>query len=176
MWHCKSIVGEFRKVAPALSEFANDLLEVSYKYMLMASQFDSAQKERPGFSAHFDALSHRSWAAGMNLVKYITSRGGHVKFNRPPTPAVVKMSDQNELQAMATVLDTEKGLFQKAAQIYKQSEDPTVAEYMNEQFMKNMAKSIRKYSGIVNDLKSLYASSHDISMDNHLFDQYLMSG
>lgn len=174
---CHAKVGHFSHVGTAMSEFANHQLEVSYKYMLLANQFNAFAKDRPGFYAHYKALSDRSWAAGMNLIKYITKRGGVFKFGRQNVLDDNDMAEMNEFQAMATILDNEKKLFKVATEIHKASSselyDPEVAHYIEEEYLGDLASSIRKFSGYANDLKNLYVSSKDISMDNYLYDKYL---
>lgn len=178
--NCNAKLAHFTHSVNHLSEFANHQFEVSYKYMLLAAQFNSFVKDRPGFHAHFKALSDRSWKAGEDLIKYMTKRGGHFKFGRQ-NQLGDGLSDLTEFQAMATVLDTEKALFDKARVIHegashvKQTDkyDPEVAHYMEEEYLGELAATIRKYSGYANDLKNLYVGSKDINMDNYLFDQYL---
>lgn len=177
--HCHARAKNFQEEGHPLSEFANLQLEISYKYLLLATQFNAFMKDRPGFYAKFKALSDRSWAAGQNLIKYITKRGGHVKFIDQKVLNDQTLAEFNEFQAMAIVLDTEKSLFEKASKIHqiasndKVHQDPEVAHYIEEEFLGNLATSIRQYSGYANDLKNLYVGSNDISMDNYLFDQYL---
>lgn len=177
--HCTARAKNFQKEGHPLSEYASLQLEISYKYLLLATQFNAYAKDRPGFYAKFKALSDRSWAAGQNLIKYITKRGGHVKFINQGVLNNETLAEFNEFQAMATVLDTEKSLFEKASEIHNTSlnnkvhQDPEVAHYIEEKFLGNLASSIRQYSGYTNDLKNLYVTSQDISMDNYLFDQYL---
>lgn len=164
-----------------LSQFANQQIETSYKYMMLAAQFNSFVKDRPGFHAHIKALSDRSWEAGQNLIQYITKRGGTFTFRTQNQN--MSMEDVNEFQALASVLDSEKYLFDAArhvhlkvfhAKIHQQdSYDPEVGHYIEENYLTSLADSIRKYSGLANDLNNLYTQSKDINMDNYLFDQYL---
>lgn len=178
--NCNAKLHHFTHSVNYLSEFANRQLEVSYKYMLLAAQFNTFVKDRPGFHAHFKALSDRSWTAGQNIIKYIAKRGGHFKFGRQ-NMLTEGLFEMNEFAAMATVLDTEKQLFETARKVHEGSShaktpenyDPEVAHYMEEEYLEDLAASIRKYSGFANDLKNLYVGSKDISMDNFLFDQYL---
>lgn len=147
---------------------------------MLAAQFDSYVKDRPGFQAKFQALSDRSWAAGQELIQYITKRGAQFVFaNQNELKA--GLADLNEFQAMATVLDTEKYLFEKARLTHKGYShsdkhahyDPEAAHYIEEDYLGKLAASVREYSGYANDLKNLYKGSNDIHMDNYLFDQYL---
>lgn len=181
VFNCKARLESIGGVAGSLSEFANYHLEVSYNYMMLASQFNAHPKERPSFSALFQYLSDLAWASAVDVMKYITKRGGHMQISHI-NQLVDGMKDLNELQAMATVLDTMKGLFEKAREIHKQCSDhrepsrydPHVAHYIQEEYLGNLVASISKFSGIVNGLKNLYVESKDISMDNHIFDQYLL--
>lgn len=180
-FNCSARLEPIADVARSLSEFANYHLEVSYNYMMLASQFNAHPKERPSFSALFQYLSDLAWASAVDVMKYIAKRGGHMKISHQ-NQLVDGMNDLNELEAMATVLDTMKGLFEKAREIHKRcsdhrqprSYDPHVAHYIQEEYLDDLVASIGKFSGIVNGLKNLYVGSNDISMDNHIFDQYLL--
>lgn len=148
--------------------------------MLLAAQFKSYLKDRPGFEAKIKSLSDRSWQMGQDLIKYVTKRGGHFKFEAPNVWPE-GMADMTEFQAMATVLDTEKFLFEKARITHegashakeKTKYDPEIAHFIEEKILTELAGTIRQFSGYANDLKNLYAGSNDINMDNYLFDQYL---
>lgn len=177
---CSAITSHFEHFEGHLMKFANLQFEISYKYLLLAAQFDSYTKDRPGFHAKFQALSDRSWAAGQEIIKYVTKRGANFEFENQ-NELNAGLSDLNEFQAMATVLDTEKYLFEKARLTHKgyshsdahKHYDPEAAHYIEEEYLQDLADSVRKYSGFANDLKNLYSNSKDINMDNYLFDQYL---
>lgn len=158
---------------------------MSYKYMLLAAQFNNYVKDRPGFHAHIQALSDRSWEAGQDLIKYMTQRGRTFSLESQNTN--LSSANVNEIQVMAMVLDNEKALYEAARHIHwqvshvgkkdspamKSHYDPEAAHHIEEKYLTSLSSSIRKYSGLANDLNNLYTTSKDINMDNYLFDQYL---
>lgn len=174
------MIPQYKHSGSHLVTFANSQFEVSYKYMLLAAQFKSYVKDRPGFHGKFKALSDRSWEQGIGLIKYITKRGGKMKF-ADTNELTDGVSEVTELQAMASVLDTEKRLFEGAREIHNiashahdnKNYDPEVAHFMEEKHLESLAGTVRQFAGYANDLKNLYVGSKDINMDNYLYDQYL---
>lgn len=177
---CRAIIPQYKVSGNHLINFANRQLEISYKYMLLAAQFKSYVKDRPGFHGKFKGLSDRSWEQGIGLIKYMTKRGGKMKFGNT-NELTDGVSEVSELQAMATVLDTEKRLFERAREIHNfashahknENYDPEVAHFIEEEHLESLANTVRQYAGYANDLKNLYVGSKDINMDNYLYDQYL---
>lgn len=180
MLECSSLIPQFNHSVNNLNDFLNRQLDISYKYLLLSTQFSSYIKNRPGFQSKFRGLSDRSWEKGIELIKYVTKRGGKVKFNAVEDLEKATL-ELNELEAMAVTLDTEKMLFEKARAIHERSShahnsktyDPEVAHYIEEEHLEDLAGSVRDYAGYANDLKNLYRGSNDINLDTYLFDQYL---
>lgn len=99
----------------------------SYEYLLLATNFGSYVKNRPGFEKQFRALSDKSWENSINIIKHITKRGGTHDFrSRVPilgknekVDGVEKVFELSELGSLAMALDTEKTLSMDAHRLHE---------------------------------------------------------
>lgn len=165
-----------------LQSYANHQIEKSYEYLLLAANFGTYNKNRPGFAKQFRALADRAWDSGLDLIKHITKRGEKHNFkiskdvvrkeheaakaNTVLDPSeYTKQSkdkqtlDLNEIQALALTLDYEKTLARDAHFIHQKyshrAHDSEIAHYIEEKFLGVQVDTIRKLSGYVNDLKNI---------------------
>lgn len=185
MVNCNANFSGFSHNVRYLQSYANDQLSKSYEYLLLAANFGTYVKNRPGFEKQFRELSDTAWNRGISLIKHITKRGGSHDFlsrnvNTISTPDRHPL-ELGEIKALAFALDTEKKLALEAHNIHeryshanhKSLYDPEVAHYVEEEFLGNQANKIRQLSGYTNDLKHLIATANDISLSLYLFDEYL---
>lgn len=165
-----------------MSDYANELIAVSYKYLLLSKHFDNYVKNRPGLSKLYKKLADDTWDDGVNVIKHITRRGGAHQFN---TPKSIEFNtvEVTELKSLSIVLDTEKQLAIAAHKLHQHYShvkdanhyDPEIAHYIEEEFIEEQSKRIRTFSGYSNDLKRILLTG-STTVDNlgiYLFDQYL---
>jgi len=181
--NCNAKFSGYPKKVADLQEYANDYIMKSFDYLLLAANFGTYSKNRPGFEKQFRSLSDKSWNNGIELIKHITMRGVTHNFTslNPKHQIVPEVSEFN---ALAAALDSERILAQKAHHIHALythhhsnpelgHRDPEIAHFIEEEFIKDQAITIRKLSGYANDLQNLFEDSTDISLSLYLFDEYL---
>lgn len=195
MVHCNATFSGFSSHLSSLQGYANDQLAKSYDYLLLATNFGSHVKNRPGFEKQFLALSNKAWENTIDLIKHITLRGGAHDFrarphlrNVPQPTAHKKVLELNELESLALALESEKLLSAEAHSLHEQYSrhhashpgqyDPEVAHYLEENFIEGQAETIRRLSGYTNDLKRLIkvdTGAQSTSLNVFLFDDYLVN-
>jgi len=163
-----------------VQNYANTHILRSFQYLLMSSHFGNYEKNRAGFEKLYRKLSDQTWEQAIDLVKYMSKRGGHMNFRLRRDEVVSKQIDYEmyELGSMAKALDMQKGLASEAHTIHfevtrKSSHDPEVASFFENNFVHQHSDIIRKLSGHTNDLKHLIANQPDPSLSLYLFDEYL---
>ncbi|KAH8280870.1 hypothetical protein KR054_002637 [Drosophila jambulina] len=181
---CNARYAGIEHVEPEVQAYINSQLTKSYDYLLLATHFNSYQKNRPGFQKLYQGLSDRSFDDSIALIKQITKRGGIVDFNtRHESPASVLTKrptlEVDELHSLALALDNEKQLAAGATHVHTRAthqargeHDPELAHYMEENFLGKQADTVRTLSGYANDLAKLMKVS-DPSLSVYLFDEYL---
>ena len=154
----------------------------SYEYLLLATHFNSYQKNRPGFQKLYQGLSDRSFDDTIDMIKQVTRRGGKANFNvvheSPASVAKQRLQlEVDELHSLAMALDSEKQLSNGAIHVHTRSlhateRDPEMAQFIESKFLAQQAESVRKLSGYANDLSKLM-NQQDPSLAVYLFDEYL---
>lgn len=148
----------------------------------MSTHYGNYEKNRPGFEKLFRDLSDRAWNTGIELIKYITKRGGQMNFNnRKVFDIQTKAVELYELESMAKALDMEKSLAEEAFRIHaiasrSKSEshlhDPEVASYLEKEYLHKQSETIRTLAGYSNDLTQ-FIKSPDTSLAIFMFDEIL---
>ncbi|KAI8045121.1 ferritin heavy chain isoform X2 [Drosophila gunungcola] len=181
---CNARFAGIDHVEPEVQAYINSQLTKSYDYLLLATHFNSYQKNRPGFQKLYQGLSDRSFDDSIALIKQVTRRGGVVDFNtRHESPASVSTKrntlEVDELHSLALALDNEKQLASGATHVHSRAthatdadRDPELAHYIEENFLGKQAETVRKLSGYANDLAKLMKVP-DPSLSVYLFDEYL---
>ncbi|KAH8384074.1 hypothetical protein KR009_012005 [Drosophila setifemur] len=179
---CNARFAGIDHIEPEVQAYINSQLTKSYDYLLLATHFNSYQKNRPGFQKLYQGLSDRSFEDSIALIKQITRRGGIVDFNtRHESPAAVSSPrptlEVDELHSLALALDNEKQLAVGATHVHSRAthgteRDPELAHYLEENFLGKQAGTVRKLSGYANDLAKLMKVP-DPSLSIYLFDEYL---
>lgn len=191
--NCNALYSDFALHEKNLQNYTNQQLAKSYEYMLLASNFGTYVKNRPGFEKQFRALSDKAWNNAIDLIKYITKRGGQHDFEEKQ-PIAMHVVELNELQALSIALENEKALTMEAHRLHKayshphqahnskggnSAYDPEVAHFLDEKFIEGQADTIRTLSGYTNDLKHLIKVDPSLesstALNVHLFDEYLLS-
>lgn len=127
---CNAVFSGFQKNVGVLQRYANHQIEKSFEYLLLAANFGTYVKNRPGFEKTFRGLSDKSWSNGIELIKHITKRGGQHDFSVSSSNKTEKKQilDLNEMHALALTLDYEKTLALEAHHIherYSHAKHPT---------------------------------------------------
>lgn len=119
--NCNALYGGFIRNVSMIQEYANEQIEKSFEYLLLAANFGTYVKNRPGFEKQFRSLSDKSWNNGIELIKHITKRGGSHDFTVNSNTQSDKKHylDLNEINALALTLDYEKTLAMKAHRIHE---------------------------------------------------------
>lgn len=169
-----------------MQAYINAHLSKSYEYLLLATYFNSYQKNRPGFRKLYQDLSDRSFDDTIELIKQLSRRGGKADFNvvheNPNTISKERLQlEVDELHSLAMALDNEKQLSNGAIHVHTRSlhgaehgaeRDPEIAQYIEEKFLGKQAQTVRKLSGYANDLAKMM-NQPDPSLAVYLFDEYL---
>lgn len=189
MAKCSAVYGEYGRhgdMSTQLKAYANLHLERSYEYLLSASYFNNYKTNRVGFSKMFRKLSDDAWEKTIGLIKHITKRGDTMDFfqrsgNQNLTDRKSYTVELTELEALASALDTQKELAERAFLIHREAtrnsphmHDPEIAQYLEEEYIEDHAKTIRNLAGYANDVKSFITSNgQDFSLALYIFDEYL---
>lgn len=185
-----------------LQAYVNTQIEDSFKYLLMSTLYGNYQKNRDGFKSLYRKLSDKSWDDAIDLIKFITKRGGGMDFtaknpiripsenppantNKAPSNLPEASNDStslnlNEIQSLAKALDIQKNQAQIALDIHARAgkhakvehDDASVAHYLEERFMESQADTIRSLSGHITDLKQFLNEGHS-ALSLFIFDEYL---
>ncbi|KAG8232854.1 hypothetical protein J437_LFUL012658 [Ladona fulva] len=78
--NCHARYGAVDELAFELQNFANLHITRSFDYLLFATHFGAYQKNREGFGKFFRKLSDDTWEDAIDIIKYITKRGGKMDF------------------------------------------------------------------------------------------------
>lgn len=179
--NCNARYGSFEAMQAELQAFANAHVESSFEYLLMSTHFGNYEVNREGFKGLYRKLSDDAWTKAIDIIHFITKRGGRMNFNQLPhfkkNAKESRVLEMNELNSLAKALDTEKQLAEEALRLHTQTQnhpkqDASVAHYLEEEFMEPQAEVIRTLAGHTNDLKSLLGD-RDASLSVFLFDEYI---
>lgn len=146
----------------------------------MSTHYGNYRKNREGFGKLFRGLSDSKWEEAIEIIEHVTQRGGEMEFHPPPkienSPPAYELY---EIQSVAKALDIEKQLALEAFKIHKEASarsegkhDPEIASYIENEFVHDQSKTIRKLAGYVTDLNKML-SGQDGSLALYLFDEYL---
>lgn len=178
---CNSKYGAIDTALVKLQEYVNSHISRSFEYLLMSTHFANYDKNRAGFEQLFRKLSDSTWDDAINLIKYISKRGGSMNFNQRKVDLTEKTPNYEmyELESLAKALDAQKSLAKDAFNIHEEvtrrhanTHDPEMSSYIEEKFAHKHADTIRELSGHAADLSKLL-SDNDYSLSMYLFDEYL---
>jgi len=182
--NCNAKYGAIDRAVDHLQKYVTTHISRSFEYLLMSTHFANYEKNREGFEKLFRDMSDSTWEDAINLIKYISKRGGSMNFNMRKKD-VVNTEEGNgnyelyELESLAKAVDMQKQLAQDAFQIHEEvtrrhenTHDPEISSYIEEKFAHKHADKIRQLSGHVADLSKLL-SGNDHSLAMYMFDDYL---
>ncbi|XP_023024932.1 ferritin light chain [Leptinotarsa decemlineata] len=182
--NCTARYGAIDAVQPELQKFANHHFIRSFEYLLMSTHFANYEKNRAGFEKLFRSLSDSKWEEGIELIKYITKRGGYMNFaaiseDLALENEVDRSFELYELAAVAKALDFEKKFALEAHEIHSEAtrksksfHDPEISDHLEKEFVHKQRDVIRKLAGYTTDLSDLL-DGPDSSLSLFLFDEYL---
>lgn len=151
---------------------------------MMSTHFANYEKNRPGFEKLFRGMSDEKWEDAIELIKYITKRGGSMSFGAVSEDIAKEEETErsfelNEYTAVAQALDFEKKYELEAATIHaaassrtKHLHDPEISSHIENEFLHESRDVIRKLAGYTTDLNRLL-NGPDSSLSLFLFDEYL---
>ncbi|KAL0281216.1 UNVERIFIED_CONTAM: hypothetical protein PYX00_002271 [Menopon gallinae] len=180
--NCHAKYGEINAVEFDLQSFVNKHITHSFQYLLLSSHFKNYEKSREGFTKLFKSLSDKTWNDAIDLIKYITKRGGRMDFGSfRQDDALVQSAVRNEeqyelyeLESLAKALDIQKSMAVEANRIHLvANRDAEVMSHIENTYVHKLRDSIRELAGHSNDLKNLIASNKQNSLHVYLFDEYL---
>lgn len=177
---CTAKYSGFKHHEHRLQGYANLFLDKSFEYLLLGSNFNQYKKDRPGFRKIFTELSDNAWNSAIDVIKYITKRGGTHDFTKESTVCVLKSNnvEVNEISSLGIALDVEKDMATCAHELHEHALidkhfDTEVAHYLEEKFVTEQSETIRNLAGHISDLKKIVAHPGTVSLGIYLFDQYL---
>lgn len=108
--NCNAKYGEIDAVEYDLQSYVNKHITHSFQYLLLSSHFGNFEKNRVGFQKLFRSLSDTAWNDGIDLIKYMTKRGGKMDFiSRRQEDSLVQTRDDTyelyELESLAKAVD-----------------------------------------------------------------------
>ncbi|XP_046419464.1 uncharacterized protein LOC124179303 [Neodiprion fabricii] len=182
--NCNALYGKFGRIQSKLEQYANALIDTSFKYLTVSSYFGNFERNRMGLKRLYRKLSDEAWDDAKDLINFITLRGGEMHFDERPTywnerrELQVNEHDLSELERMSNVLDNYKMMADEAIKIQREVTkhadlDGSVAHYFEERFFQRQTKTVHTLSGYVNDLKRFFSEA-DASLALFLFDEYLL--
>ena len=82
--NCDAKYGSFEAMQPELQAYANAHIESSFEYLLMSTHFGNYEANREGFKGLYRKLSNDAWEKAIDIINFITKRGGRMNFNQLP--------------------------------------------------------------------------------------------
>lgn len=174
--NCTAAYGCAKNFTRDLQIYANKHITKSFEYLLMSTHFGNYKNEREGFTKLYRKLSDSTWEDAIDVIKYITLRGGKMDFHYDEDAAKKDVDDSlNEVKSLAKSVDIQKDLAEKAFKIYRGAHhsDPEVSDFVQDKFMHKHAETIRELVGYTRDLSRLLRDPHDVGMKLFIFDSYL---
>lgn len=180
---CTAKYSAANNVLKDLQNYANLHITRNWQFMLMSSHFNNYVKNREGFAKLYKKYSDKAWEDAIELIKYITKRGGTHDFKYKkeiPSELGSPTLELEELPSLAKALDMWKYTAEEAHAIHGEVarqrsnvHDAEVASYIENEFVHDHAEIIRDLAGHTNDLKRLVHENQDSSLAVFLFDNYL---
>jgi ferritin heavy chain len=178
--NCNAKYGNIDLLEADLQAYANGHIETSFEFLLISTHFGNYDANREGFKGLFRKLSDTAWDKAIDIIKYISQRGGRMNFNQPSHRDVASITREfqlSEIESLAKALDTEKQLAKEGMALHAKAtttthSDAGIAHYIEEEFMEPQSEIIRTLAGHTSDLKSML-NPHDAALSIFLFDEYL---
>lgn len=82
--NCNARYGGIEAVQADLQAYANGHIETSFEFLLMSTHFGNYEANRDGFKGLYRKMSDNTWEKAIDIIKYISQRGGRMNFNQLP--------------------------------------------------------------------------------------------
>lgn len=188
---CGSKYSGFQHAERDIQKYVFTLIEQSFQLLTLSTKFGNYKSNRPGFEKLYRHMADESWEEGIELMKYITSRGYYADFKTTPFECKqitdsLRTTDNyheiSELKSLSLVLDMKKFLATKAHDIHRMAShekevthDAEVMSYIENNFVHKQANTIRTLSGYIHDLHSITQTPGvDANLATYMFDEYLL--
>ncbi|ETN64000.1 ferritin light chain-like protein precursor [Anopheles darlingi] len=186
-----------------LRKYTSQLVDKSYRFLVLSSVFNKYSLDRPGFEKLYRKFSDKAWADAIDLIKYQSRRGSFGYLVNPKSSEQVSneqakilsrpgnystVLDVNELSSLQFALEYEKALAQEAHAIHRKVShaahkagggdyyhyDPDAAHYLDENIIEYQSGTVRDLAGYIHNLKHFSRNSQGASdLGVHLFDEFL---
>lgn len=149
------------------------LFNTSYYYLAMASFYERADVDLPGFSKFMTGLWEKELHLARNFMSYVNKRGGYISLYDIPSPSshemlISKRSSQPGLVGMQAALDTLREVNEQALGLHKiatmnrKFSDPHLKFHLEDGILSEKVETIKKVAEIITRLASF--SSEDYSL------------
>lgn len=179
--NCNAKYGAIKDLLIDLQGYANSYIDTSFEFLLYSSYFGNYENQREGFKKLYRKLSDEMWEDAIDMIKFITKRGGYMDFDKFPKFKLphneTKLVEFVEIQSLARALDIQKQFANETMTIHSKAQshsehDASITHYLEEKFLGSLTERIRNLAGYISDLKYLLVE-HDPHMSLFLFDEYL---
>ncbi|XP_017887177.1 ferritin subunit [Ceratina calcarata] len=179
--NCNAKYGAIDNLLVDLQGYANAYIDSSFEFLLYSSYFGNYENQREGFKKLYRKFSDEMWEDAIDIIKFITKRGGQMNFNQFPEFKLPhnksRVIEFVEIESLAKALDIQKQFAKEAIRIHSRAQphtnhDASITHYIEEKFLGSLTERIRNLAGFISDLKYLLAE-HDPHMSLFLFDEYL---
>lgn len=189
-----ALVNASNKIDADFAEYTSQLVDKSFYFLIMSSEFDKYHMDRPGFQKLYRKMSDKAWEDAIDLMKYRSRRGvdGYLKQPDQPYDFAKKLSAMTELSSLQTAVEVEKSLATKAHLIHQKVShdhftksgaekihyDPDTAHFLDEKIINYQSGVLRDLAGYVQTLHKI-TKNGEVGKDQaedlalHLFDEYL---
>ncbi|XP_033323975.1 ferritin 2 light chain [Megalopta genalis] len=166
-----------------LQKFAVANLHESFHLLYLSTYFGNYKVNREGFKKLYRHYSDKLWEDAIDIMKYLTKRGGKMNFqhsvdNELHIKGDGKLTTVSELGSLGLVLDHMKVLAKAAFEIHAshsgvKQNDPAIAHYIEEKFLESHTQRIRDLAGYITELKELSYTNSCHPTAVFLFDEFL---
>lgn len=181
--------GKTATVENDLRQYASQLVDKSFHFLIMSSGFNKYELDRPGFEQLYRKISDKAWEDAQELIKYQSRRGSFGHLVQPNgAEQYGKVLDVNELKSLQFALNYEKTMAKEAHAIHRKIShahsnagsnddsyhyDPDAAHYLDENIIEYQSGVIRDLAGYVHNLRHFTDQQSASDLGNHLFDEFL---
>lgn len=181
--NCHAKYGHAIGVMKDLQNYVNVHIARNWQFMLLSTHFKNYETQREGLGNLYKKYSDKTWEDAIELIKYVTKRGGSMDFTykkENPIQVEIENYEMSEIHSLSKALDLWKSIAEEAHTIHgevarrrENYHDPEVASYLENKFVHKHAEIIRELAGHTNDLKQMMSAQSDPSLALFLFDNIL---
>lgn len=143
----------------------------SYVYQSIAAYLSHDSVALPGLSAHFRKEAEEERSHALKFVDYLVKRGGVVKFSDIKASTNVWKSAREILEAALELEKAVNASLLKLHALADESNDPHLADFIEEQFLDDQVESLKEISDLITQLDR--CGNEGLGL--YLFDQKMSS-